>query len=129
MKTITFILCLLATSTLVAQKESIDNWIQAIVEDMVEMNDLDKYSSKQLSQVLHVDFIMVESVKNVAIKGNNISMMVNHGRGTFCTKLTFKYVEKSGNYYLVFSEPETKITLGKERQWVTPWIKKENVCD
>ena len=129
MKSIYFLFFLVISNPVISQNLSIDNWIQDIVNDMIEMNDLEKYSSKTLSPDLNVNFLMVETVKDIVVTDSIISMLVNHGKGTYCTRLKFEYVEKSGNYYLVFSKPETKITLGKGIQWVNPWIEKKNICD
>ncbi|WP_178987719.1 hypothetical protein [Winogradskyella schleiferi] len=123
------ILLLMASISLKSQNKSVENWVQDIVADMIEMNDLDRYSSEELSPDVNVNFILVESVKDIDIKGSTITMLVNHGKGTYCTKLTFNYIEKNGNFHLVFSKPETKITLGKETTWITPWIAKTNICN
>ncbi len=119
----------MTSNALVSENKSIDNWIKEIVNDMIEMNDLDKYSAEEISPDFSVNFIIVESVKDIFITDNKISMLVNHGKGTYCTEITFLYLKKKGNFYLVFTKPETKITLGKERKWVNPWIDKKNICN
>lgn len=129
MKKFIFIFFLVISSSVTSQNERLDSWIKEIVNDMIEMNDLEKYSSEELSPDLNVNFIFVESVKNISINDTIITFLINHGKGNYCTKLTFEYLEKNENYYLVFATPKTKTTFGKETQWVTPWIKKENICN
>lgn len=129
MKSFIIVLCLIVSIPLSRQNKSINNWVQEIVTDMIEMNDLDRYSSEELSPDTNVNFILVESVKDINILKSTFSMLVNHGKGTYCTKLIFKYIEKNGKFYLVFSKPDTKINLGKERKWITPWTDKIKICD
>ncbi|WGH76910.1 hypothetical protein P8625_07140 [Tenacibaculum tangerinum] len=103
------------------QERPIDKWIQEIVEEMIEMNDLEKYSEKEIPSDIKVNFIMVESVKDIQIENGIISMLVNHGTGKYCTELKFKYVEKNKKFYLIFDEPE--------RKFINPWIEKNKVCE
>ena len=109
------------------QEKPIDKWITEIINDMIEMNDLGKYSYEEISSDINVDFIMVESVKDVKIDNGIITMLVNHGTGKYCTELKFKYVENEGEFYLVFGK--TKTILGKERKSINPWIEKNKVCE
>ncbi|MFI1742833.1 hypothetical protein [Thalassobellus sediminis] len=111
------------------QEKPIDKWIQEIVDEMIEMNDLGKYSEKEIPSDIKVNFIMVESVKDIKIENGIISMLVNHGTGKYCTELKFKYVEKDKNFYLIFDEPEMKTILGTERKFINPWIEKNKVCE
>ncbi len=111
------------------QIKPIDNWVQEIVNEMIEMNDLGKYSEKEISSDINVNFIMVESVKDIKIENGIISMLVNHGTGKYCTELKFKYVEKDKNFYLIFDEPKTKTILGTERKFINPWIEKNKLCE
>lgn len=129
MKTVVMFLFFSLSNALISQNKAIDNWIQDIVNDMIEMNELDKYSYEEISSDVNVNFIMVESVKDIAITDNQISMLVNHGKGTYCTKIIFEYIKKNEEFFLVFTKPEAKITLGKERKWVNPWIEKKNICN
>ncbi|WP_440121055.1 hypothetical protein [Tenacibaculum sp. Ill] len=111
------------------QEKPIDKWIQEIVNEMIEMNDLEKYSEKEIPSDIKVNFIMVESVKDIKIENGIISMLINHGTGKYCTELKFKYVEKDKNFYLIFDEPEMKTILGTERKFINPWIEKNRVCE
>lgn len=111
------------------QEKPIDKWIQAIIDQMTEMNDLGKYSEKEIPSDIKINVIMVESVKDIKIENGIISMLVNHGIGKYCTELKFKYVEKNKNFYLVFDEPEIKTILGTERKFINPWIEKNKVCE
>jgi hypothetical protein len=111
------------------QEKPIDKWVLEIVEEMIEMNDLEKYSEKEISSDIKVNFIMVESVKDVKIENGIISMLVNHGTGKYCTELKFKYVEKNKNFYLIFDEPKLKTIFGTERKFINPWIEKNKVCE
>ncbi|MTE28277.1 hypothetical protein [Winogradskyella ouciana] len=129
MKTIAILFFIVISNVLISQTISIEDWVQNIVNDMIEMNDLDIYSSEELSPEYSVNFIMVESVKDITITDNKISMLVNHGKGTYCTKITLQYLKRDDGFYLVFSEPRTNMTLGKERKWIDPWIEKVNICD
>ena len=129
LKAIIVLFFLTNSNALISQNKSIDNWIQDVVSDMIEMNDLVKYSSIEISPNISVNFIMVESVKDITVNDSIISMLVNHGKGTYCTQIKFEYVKKDGDFYLVFAKPETKITLGQERRWVKPWIEKKNICN
>ena len=111
------------------QETPIDKWIQEIVDEMIEMNDLEKFSEKEITSDIKVNFIMVESVKDIKIENGIISMLVNHGTGKYCTELKFKYVEKDKNFYLIFDKPEMKTILGTERKFINPWIEKNKVCE
>lgn len=110
------------------QESSIDIWIDNIVQDMIEMNDLDKYSNKPIASDVSKNFFLVESVKNIEIKDDSFTMLINHGQGTYCTKLKFKYIQKKGQFYLVFPEPNKTIIFGTKRLFVNPWIEKTNIC-
>lgn len=110
-----------------SQEKSIDKWIQEIVNEMIEMNDLGKYSYEEIPYDTNVDFIMVESVKDINIDNDIISMLVNHGTSKYCTQLKFKYVEKQGEFYLVFGK--TKTSLGIMRKSINPWIEKNKICE
>src|SRR5688572_9353858 len=111
------------------QEKSIDKWIQEIVDEMIEMNDLKKYSDKEIPSDIKVNFIMVESVKDIKIENGIISMLVNHGTGKYCTELKFKYVEKDKNFYLIFGEFKTEKILETERKFINPWVEKNKVCE
>jgi len=124
---ITIILLLFIIKT--NQDSNLDNWIQSFVNDMIEMNDLDRYSEKPISPTIEENFILVESVKDIEIEKDTITMLVNHGKGTYCTKLKFRFLKKEGNYYLVFPKPYKKNILGKEQDFVNPWIEKTNICN
>ena len=102
----------------------IKNWFQNVINDMIEMNDLSKYSHKEINYKL--DFIMVESIKELEVNGNEITMLVNHGAGKFCTKITFQYLEKNNSYYLVFQKPRKSKVL--KTSLITPWTKRINNC-
>ncbi|WP_299124804.1 hypothetical protein [uncultured Tenacibaculum sp.] len=111
------------------QEKPINKWIQEIIDEMIEMNDLEKYSEKEIPSDIKLNFIMVESVKDIKIENGIITMLVNHGTGKFCTELKFKYVEKGKNFYLIFDEPKTKTILGTERKFINPWIEKNKICE
>ena len=111
------------------QEKPIDQWIQKIVGEMIEMNDLGKYSHKEIPTGITVDFVLVASVKDIKIENGIIKMLVNHGTGKYCSELKLRYLEKDGNFYLVFDEPITKTILGKERKFISPWIEKNNLCE
>ena len=111
------------------QEKPIDKWIKEIVDEMIEMNDLEKYSERAIPSDIKINFIMVESVKDIKIENGIISMLVNHGTGKYCTELKFKYVEKDKKFYLIFDEPETKTILGNERTFINPWIEKNKLCE
>ena len=111
------------------QEKPIDKWIQEIVDEMIEMNDLGKYSEKEIPTDVEVNFIMVESVKDIKIENGIISMLVNHGTGKYCTELKFKYLEKDKNFYLIFDEPEMETILGTKKKFINPWIEKNKVCE
>eukprot|EP01093_Parvamoeba_rugata_P009396 TRINITY_DN2602_c0_g2_i1.p1 TRINITY_DN2602_c0_g2~~TRINITY_DN2602_c0_g2_i1.p1 ORF type:complete len:130 (-),score=18.90 TRINITY_DN2602_c0_g2_i1:108-497(-) len=111
------------------QEKPIDKWIQEIIDEMIEMNDLGKYSYEEIPSDINVDFIMVESVKDIKIDNGIITMLVNHGTGKYCTELKFKYVENEKRFYLVFGKTKTKTILGKERKSINPWIEKNKICE
>jgi len=111
------------------QEKPIEKWVQEIVNEMIEMNNLAKYSNEEIPADIKVNFIMVESVKDIKIDNGIISMFVNHGTGKYCTELKFKYIKKDGIFYLIFDEPKTKTTLGIERKFINPWIEKNKVCE
>ncbi|WP_299224703.1 hypothetical protein [uncultured Psychroserpens sp.] len=129
MKTILFFI-LLCVSTVSNQKKPIDKWVQSVIDDLVEMNDLEKYSNVEIPSDVNINFIAIESVKDVTIVDDTINMLVDHGKGKYCTKLTFKYIEKNNRFYLKFSEVITRMTpLDTERKYINPWVSRSKVCD
>lgn len=128
MKTILLTLLIGFSTIQTNQEKPIEKWVQEIVNEMIEMNDLKKYSYKKIASDIQVDFIMVETVKDIKIENGIISMLINHGTGKYCSELKFKYVEKDNNFYLIFDEPKSKKILGTERKFITPWIEKNNIC-
>jgi hypothetical protein len=121
---------LLITSTLLPKQEtSLNNWIQSFVKDMKEMNDLEKYSSKPISPAVDINFLLVESVKDITVNKDSFTLLVNHGNGTYCTQLTFKYTSIDGQYYLIFSEVHKKVILSRENLFINPWTEKINICN
>ncbi len=129
MKTFILTFLLIIPNIQINLEKSINKWVQEIINEMIEMNDLRKYSSVEIPSNVNVDFIMVESVKDIKIDNEIISMLVNHGTGKYCTELKFEYVEIEGELYLVFGKTKTKIFLGKKRKSISPWIEKNTICD
>ena len=111
------------------QEKPIDEWVKEIIDEMIEMNDLGKFSHEEIPSDINVDFIMVESVKDIKIDNGIITMLVNHGTGKYCTELKFKYVVNEERFYLVFGKTKTKTILGKERKSINPWIEKNKICE
>ena len=111
------------------QEKSIDKWIEEIINEMIEMNDLRKYSSEEIPPDVNVDFIMMESIQDLKIGNGIISMLVDHGTGKHCTELKFKYMEKEGEYYLNFGKTKMRTILGKERKSINPWVEKNRICE
>jgi hypothetical protein len=129
MRLIILTLFLGISSFTIGQDVHIEKWVQKIVQDMIEMEDLRKYSDREIPMDINLDLIMVESIKHLGIEGQIISMLVNHGAGNFCTELKFRYMEKDGEFYLVFDEPISSTILGKEHRIIKPWIEKNRICD
>ncbi|WP_298894607.1 hypothetical protein [uncultured Psychroserpens sp.] len=123
------ILLITISSFQAKQEQSLDDWIKAVVNDMVELNDLDKYSDRSISSDIEINFILVQSTKDITIKDDSITMLINNGKGTYCTQLKFRYTQKDGQFYLVFPEPYKTTILGQERLFVNPWIEKTNICE
>jgi len=130
MRTILLTLLITIPNIQINQEKPIENWINEIVNEMIEMNDLRKYSNFEIPSDTKVDFIMVESVKNIKIDNGIITMLVNHGTGKYCTELKFKYVENEGEYYLVFGIMTTiAYGGGIEEKSIKPWIEKNKICE
>ena len=124
------ILCVVALShTPLQAQKSVEKWVDKIVDDMIAMDDLRKYSGAEIPADVETNFIMVQSVKDISVEGDVIRMLVNHGKGTYCTELKFKYTTVKGDYFLVFADPETKNVLGKDVRFVNPWIEKNKICN
>jgi len=128
MKTIVLLLVLGISSDFGTDEKTIETWVQEIVEDMIQLNDLRKYSHKEIPPEITVNFMLVEAVKDVNIANGLITMRVDHGTGKYCSALTFRYVKKDGTYYLVFDVPTLSSILGTERKFVNPWVAKKKVC-
>jgi len=129
MKNIFFlILCLLVLHGS-AQFQSVDELKTKLVQDLKEYNDLRLYSHKAIPNEVSVNLIWVEEVKNLKVKGNTISMLVDHGKGKFCTSVSFEFTQVDGKYYLVFPEPYESELLGKDKTWVNPWVEKNTDCE
>lgn len=110
------------------QNQSLEQWLDLIVKDMIEMNDLRKYSHQKIPSDVTINFFMVEAVKDVRIDQNVISMLINHGNGKYCTEIKFKYIQIDDKFYLVFSEPTTESIFGEEKKIVNPWLESKKVC-
>jgi len=111
------------------QNAPLDKWIQKIVRDMIDMNDLGKYSDKAIPADVTVDFLMVDSVKDIQYDDKQITMLIDHGKGVFCTELKFNYIIRDGKYYLVFSPAHTIKIFGKDKKSIDPWVEKNSKCD
>ena len=85
----------------------------------------ERYSDKKHKHLESLDLLTFRLYNNC----KRLEHSSSNGKGTYCTEITFLYLKKKGNFYLVFTKPETKITLGKERKWVNPWIDKKNICN
>jgi hypothetical protein len=72
---------------------------------------------------------MVESVKDVKIENDIISMKINHGKGKYCTELKFQFIEKEGKFFLVFPKPYKEKLFGKQLKYIDPWIEKITDCN
>ena len=111
------------------QEPNIDTWIQNIVDDMIAFNDLDRYSLKKFPSDVKINAFLVESVKDITIKDDVISMLLNHGKGTYCTQIKFRYIKKQDAFYLVFPEPRKAKMHNRTYLIVDPWIEHTKVCD
>jgi hypothetical protein len=105
-----------------------DKWINAIIEDMKQMNSLAAYSSVELPEDATVNFLMVEEVKDITVTEDRFTMLINSGNGKFCNKVTFHYLKKDDNYYLVFAAPQFTEIFGKQKLFVDPWMEVEKLC-
>ncbi|WP_375559583.1 hypothetical protein ACE193_17860 [Bernardetia sp. OM2101] len=112
-----------------SQEKPIDIWIQAIVNDMIEMNDLSKYSDREISSDVTINFFLVESVKDIRIEGDTINMLISSDGQKYCNELKFRYIQKEQKYYLVFAPVNNRVILNKEKKFITPWIEKKNLCE
>ncbi|WP_298759023.1 hypothetical protein [uncultured Psychroserpens sp.] len=129
MKHLIVILLITISSFQAKQEQNLNNWIKEVINDLVELNDLDKYSNRAVSPNIEVNFVLVQSTKDIIIKDDIITMLINNGKGTYCTQLKFRYTQKDGQFYLVFPEPYKTTILGQERLFINPWIEKTNICD
>ncbi|WP_298903132.1 hypothetical protein [uncultured Psychroserpens sp.] len=129
MKSFITILLIITSSFQIKQDPNLDTWIQSIVDDMIAFNDLDKYSLKSFPSDVKTNAFLVESVKDIAVKDDVISMLLNHGKGTYCTQIKFRYIKKQGSFYLVFPEPKKAKMNTKEYLIVDPWIEHTKICD
>ncbi len=111
------------------QESPIDIWIQAIVNDMIEMNDISKYSDKEIASDVTINFFLVESVKNSRLEGDTINMLISSDGKKYCTELKFRYTQKEGHYYLTFSPIYNKVILGREKKFINPWIESNKLCE
>jgi transaldolase len=126
-----FILTLLFNSlNLQIEKDTqTDLWIQQVVRDMINMNDLGKYSDKAIPSDVTVNLLMVEALKNIKYDDSQITLLVDHGTGKYCTELQFNYLKKNGKYYLGFGTTTSLKVFGKEKKFIDPWVKKSNLCE
>lgn len=109
--------------------ESPEEWANHIIKDMIAMNDLGKYSDKAISSDVTVNFLMVESVKDVKVENDILSMKINHGNGKYCTILKFQFIEREGKFFLVFTVPYVEEVFGKKQYFINPWIEKISDCN
>ena len=72
------------------QEKPINTWVQAIVDDMIEMNDLSKYSDEEIASDVTINFFFVESVKNIRIEGDTINMLISSDGEKYCNELKSK---------------------------------------
>ena len=129
MKSILFVLLFGISNLQSTPSKPIYLWIQEIVNDMIEMNDLPSYSHEEIPSNIKLNVIMVETVKEIKIENDVISMLVDHGTGKYCSLLKFKYIKQDQGYFLVFDAPKTKTIMGAEYQIINPWIEKTSLCN
>lgn len=111
------------------QEKPINTWVQAIVDDMIEMNDLSKYSDEEIASDVTINFFFVESVKNIRIEGDTINMLISSDGEKYCNELKFRYIQKEGQYYLKFASIYNKVILDREKKFVNPWIEANKLCE
>ncbi|PCJ65338.1 MAG: hypothetical protein COA58_10795 [Bacteroidetes bacterium] len=128
MKVLAFIFLLGLSNYQTNKEKSIDQWVNEIVNDMIQLNNLEKYSLRYIPSGTNIDFILVDAVKNVQIHNSSISMLIDHGSGTYCSKLKFKYVQIGESFRLVFAPPTLNFIAGKKVKYVTPWTEKKRLC-
>jgi len=95
---------------------------------MQEMEDLDSYSSKPIPNGVIVDFVFVDRYEVLEITDSDFTISVDPGKGEYCSKMTFKYIEINGDLSLVFSEVQSQNVMGKEMKSIQPWVGKETNC-
>jgi hypothetical protein len=112
-----------------SQNNSLYDWAIKLSEDLVEMNNLSSYSLVELPTDVKIDAIYVDKIKLISINQGLITFEVDHGKGIYCSLVSFRFEEINNNYFLIFSDITTENILGKEIRYVRPWVSKENICD
>lgn len=128
MRSLLIVLITLSSIHASAQNEELTMWIDQIGEDLIQLEDIDKYSHNPIEDHVMVDFIFVNRYQIEEVTDSTFTIFVDPGKGEFCSHVTFKYIKDGEGYYLVFNEVETKMFLGTEKETVTPWTKIINDC-
>ena len=128
MKLLVTVLIIMTSIQVTAQNEPLIVWINQIGETLIQFEDLDDYSYKPIDANVMVDFISVSRYQIEETTDSTFTIFVDPGKGEFCNHVTFKYIEDSGNFYLVFDDVKTEIILEKEKRMVTPWTMIINDC-
>ena len=114
-----------------SQDKKLLSWTDEICRSLEAGSDLKEYSAEPIDEGVIVNFYLVEQCKLVSVSDSTFKVEIDHGKGVFCTLLTFRYQKRKKNYFLSFSEVKTtKIEiLNKERKIQDPWINSVQLCD
>ena len=113
--------------TSLAQNSHLIEWISEIEQSILAMESLSAYSSKEVEDDVKVDMILADRVKVEEVTDSTFSILVDHGKGVFCTKLLFQYTEINTNdYRLVFSDLRERDMMGTTVKVIDPWIEKNS---
>lgn len=108
--------------------ENIDVLIDQFCADLMEFEDVGKYSHVPIANDVLVNFISVFRYELEELTDSTFTIAVDPGKGEFCNHVTYKYVKIDKNYFLVFDDIEMSYSLGVESKMVNPWLNIKNNC-
>lgn len=114
-----------------AQDKKLLAWTNELCRSLEAGSNLQEYSAEPIDEDVIVNFYLVEQCKLVSLSDSTLKVEIDHGKGSFCTLLTFSYIKRKKQYFLRFSEVKstTIAIINKEKKFQDPWIKSVRLCD
>lgn len=114
-----------------AQDKKLLAWTHDLCRSLEAGSNLQEYSAEPIDEDVIVNFYLVKQCKLVSLSDSTFKVEIDHGKGSFCTLLTFSYIKRKKQYFLRFSEVQTTTIaiINKEKKFQDPWIKSVRLCD